>query len=250
MLALSSDSLGGYGLNRIFQFAKEAGYDGLDLVVDKKNYDSQNAEYIKSIIKETGLPVLSMQLPDPSPKDLKKAIDIAKEIECKVIIVQPPTIFSLKKISWLKREVPKIRAKEGISIALENAPAEMILGFIPKHAMNNIVDMKKFKHACIDTTRIALKRQDLIRYYKSLRKYLVHIHLSNVKGARKYYRPDDGILPLESFLTKLKQDEFPGTISMRVNPKYLNAGDDEKVLKNLEEMKDFYEKYFLNAKIS
>lgn len=250
MLALSSDSLGGYGLNRIFKFVKDAGYDGLDLVVDENNYDSKNADYIKKLISDTNLPVLSMQLPDPSPKELKEAIEIAKTIGCKVIIVQPPKILSFKKISWLKREVPKIRAKEGISIALENAPAEMILGFIPKHAMNNIVDMKKFKHACIDTTRIALKRQDLIRYYKSLRKYLVHIHLSNVKGVRKYYLPDDGILPIESFLTKLKQDDFPGTISMRVNPKYLDAGDDEKVMRHLEDMKEFYEKFFLNPKIS
>jgi sugar phosphate isomerase/epimerase len=250
MLALSSDSLGGYGLNRIFKFVKDAGYDGLDLVVDENNYDSKNADYIKKLISDTDLPVLSMQLPDPSPKELKEAIEIAKTIECKVIIVQPPKILSFKKISWLKREVPKIRAKEGISIALENAPAEMILGFIPKHAMNNIVDMKKFKHACIDTTRIALKRQDLIRYYKSLRKYLVHIHLSNVKGVKKYYLPNDGILPIESFLTKLKQDDFPGTISMRVNPKYLDAGDDEKVMRHLEDMKEFYEKFFLNPKIS
>lgn len=28
MLALSTDSLRGYGLNRIFEFAKTAGYDG------------------------------------------------------------------------------------------------------------------------------------------------------------------------------------------------------------------------------
>lgn len=250
MLALSSDSLRGYGLNRIFRFVKNANYDGLDLVVDSRNYDSQNADYVKELIKEYDLPVVSMQLPDPSPKDLKESIEMAKKINCKVIIVQPPTILSFKKISWLKREVPKIRAKESISIALENAPAEMILGFIPKHAMNNIVDMKKFKHACIDTTRIALKRQDLIRYYKSLQKYLVHIHLSNVKGARKYYLPDDGVLPLESFLAKLRQDEFPGTISMRINPKYLSAGDDEKVMNQLGEMKKFYEKYFLNSKNS
>jgi sugar phosphate isomerase/epimerase len=150
----------------------------------------------------------------------------------------------------LKNTVPKIRAKESISIALENAPADLILGIIPKHAMNNIVEMKKFKHACIDTTRIATKRQDLMRVYKSLAKYLVHIHLSNVKGSKGYYLPDDGILPLESFLTKLKQDKFPGTVSMKINPKFLDAGDDEKLLKHLKEMKEYYDKYFTNAKFT
>jgi len=249
MLALSSDSLKGYGLNRIFQFAKEAGYDGLDIKMRADNYDSQNGEYIKKLVNEYKLPVLAVQLNDPTPKSLKKAIEVAKDVGCKVIIIQPPKIFSFRQQSWLKGEVPKIRAKQGISIALENAPADMILGFIPKHAMNNIVEMKKFKHACIDTTRIASKSQDLMRVYKTLEKYLVHIHLSNVKGSKKYYLPDDGILPLESFMTKLNQDKFPGTISMKVNPKYLNAGDDEKVMKHLKEMKEYYEKYFVQAKI-
>lgn len=249
MLALSTDSLTGYGLNRIFQFAKEAGYDGVDIKISENNYDSQNGAYIKKLSDEFAVPVLALQLNDPSPKTLKDTIEIAKTVGCKVIIVQPPKIFSFRQQSWFKSEVPKIRAKEGISIALENAPADMILGFIPKHAMNNIVEMKKFKHACIDTTRIASKSQDLMRVYKSLEKYLVHIHLSNVKGSKKYYLPDDGILPLESFLTKLKQDNFPGTISMKVNPKYIDAGNDEKVMKHLVDMKDYYNKYFAQVKM-
>lgn len=250
MLALSTDSLNGYGLNRIFNFAKKAGYDGVDVHLNEKNFDTQNGVYIKSLSTKYKLPVLALQLPNPTPKKLEKAIEIAKKVNCKVIVVQPPKILNFRQQSWLKTQVPKIRAKESISVALENAPAEMILGFIPKHAMNNIVELKKFKHACIDTTRIAMKRQDLIRMYKSLQKYLVHIHLSNVKGAKKYYLPDDGILPLESFLTKLRQDKFPGTISMKVNPKYIHAGNDEKVLKHLEDMKKYYEKYFKHPKIS
>ena len=247
MLALSTDSLNGYGLNRIFAFAKEAQYEGIDLYIAPKHYDTQNAQYVKSLSDEYKMPIVAMQLPDPTPKRVEKTIAIAKTVNCKVIIVQPPKIFSVRQTSWLKTQVPKIRAKENISIALENAPADMILGFIPKHAMNNLNEMKKFKHACIDTTRVATKRQDLIRVYKSLSKYLVHVHLSNVKGSKKYYIPEDGILPLESFLTKLKQDKFPGAISIKVNPKYLNAGDDEKVMKHLKDMKAYYDKYFTHV---
>jgi len=246
MLALSTDSLRGYGLNRIFEFVKEAGYDGIDLAMDEKNYDTLNADYIKKLSEEYGVPVLSMQLGDATPKKLKIGLEMAKKIGCKVIIIQPPAILNVGQTMWLKNEVPKIRAKENISIALENAPSDLILGFIPKHAMNNIVELKKFKHACIDTTRIALKRQDLIRIYKSLQKYLVHVHLSNVKGSKGYSLPDDGILPLESFLTKMRQDNFPGTVSMKINPKFLQAGEDDKVLKHLEDMKKYYETYFVH----
>jgi len=249
MLALSTDSLNGYGLNRIFGFVKEAGYDGIDLYVSSKHYDTQNADYLKNLSAQYNIPIVSIQLPDPTPKRLEKAIEIAKAVNCKVIIIQPPKIFSIRQTSWLKSEVPKIRAKENISIALENASDDMILGFIPKHAMNNIEEMKKFKHACIDTTRVATKREDLMRLYKTLSKYLVHVHLSNVHGSKKYYLPEDGILPLESFLTKLKQDNFPGSVSIKVNPKYISAGNDEKVIKHLKDTKAYYDKYFTNAEV-
>jgi len=72
MLALSTDSLNGYGLNRIFAFAKEAGYEGLDLYISQKLYDTQNAEYIKNLTAEYKIPIVAMQLPDPLQKDSKK----------------------------------------------------------------------------------------------------------------------------------------------------------------------------------
>ena len=47
MLLLCTDTLRGYGLNRIFKLAKEAGYEGIDLSVDFGLFDTYNKEYIK-----------------------------------------------------------------------------------------------------------------------------------------------------------------------------------------------------------
>ena len=63
MLILSTDSLKGYGLNRIFDFAKEAGYDGIELVLETRIYDTQNVDYINSLVKEYGVPVVAVPLP-------------------------------------------------------------------------------------------------------------------------------------------------------------------------------------------
>jgi len=250
MLSLSSDSLKGYGLNRIFQTVKMAGYNGVDLVIDPKNYDTQNAQYIKSLAESMGVPVVAIQTPpNANPHKIQEAVQMAKILGTRVIVVQPPKIFDFKYIQWLKNEIPKIRQKENISIALENAPSETFLGIIPEHAMGNIIDLKKFKHVCIDTSRIAQKRDDLIRIYKALKKFLVHIHISNVKAGKYYYPLAKGILPLESFLTKLKQDGFSGNISLKVNPKFLEAGDDQKLMKMLEEQKLFYDTYFTNVTV-
>ena len=171
MITLSTDSLKGYGLNRIFKFIKEAGFDGVDLYIDPRDFDTQDADYVKELMEEFKLPVVALQTPmNATAKNVVAAVEMAKKLGAKVLVVQPPKVFNFKYIKWLGAEVPKIRQREEISIALENAPAQMFLGIIPEHAMNNLNELRKFKHAALDTTRIAQKKDDLIRVCHILRK--------------------------------------------------------------------------------
>lgn len=249
MIALSTDSLKGYGISRIFEFIKEAGFDGVDLAVDPKEYDTFDTTYLKKLIEKHNLPIVSIQLPsNTSAKKIQKTVEMAKKLGTKIIIIQPPKLLNFKFTNWLRKEVPKIRQKEKISIALENAPNKLFLGFLPEHAMNNLLELKKFKHACLDTARLATKNEDLLRTYKVLQKYLVHIHVSNFNKGRPYTLPKEGALPLESLLTRLKEDDYKGSVSFKINPKFLKAGKDEEVMDRLAEIKEFYEKYFLKKK--
>lgn len=250
MITLSSDSLRGYGLNRIFRFVKEAGYDGLDLAIDPHNFDTQNSNYVKSLALEFSLPVTALQTPlTANHKTVLVAVSMAKKLGTKVIVVQPPKLLNFQYIKWLSNEVPKIRQREDVSIALENAPSDTFLGIIPEHAMSNLNELRKFKHAALDTTRVAQKKDDLIRVYRVLRKYLVHVHLSNVKKGKGYALPNEGALPLESFLTKLKQDGYQGAISFKISPKFLDAGHDEAVKEHLASCKKFYDEYFVKVEV-
>jgi len=247
MITLSTASLKGYGLNRIFQFTKDAGYNAVDLDVISGQFDTSNSTYINSLIEKYEINVHSVSAPkNTSIKKLKELIKFTKEINAKVLIIQPPKILDFKAIAWIKSEIPRLREKENISIALENAPAGTILGLFSKHAISNNQDLKKFKHVSLDTSRVGDKKQDLIRIYTSLKKYLVHINISNIKGGKKYCPPQEGILPIESLLTKLKTDKFPGAISIKVSPHKLHAGNDEKMLDSLKDIKKFYEKYYIN----
>ena len=246
MITLSTDSLRGYGLNRTFKFIKDAGYDGVDLYIDPRDFDSQNTEYIKELIQQYQLPVVSLQTGiNATAEEIVDAVEMAKALGTKVIVVQPPKMFSFKYIKWLTTEVPKIRQREQISIAMENASAEMFLGIIPERAMNSLNELKKFKHAALDTSRVAQKKEDLIRVFNSINKYLVHVHVSNVKKGKFYALPDEGVLPLESFLTKLKQEGYRGAISFKISPRFMQAGDDKKVAKHLEDCKKFYETHYV-----
>ncbi|MBL4694997.1 sugar phosphate isomerase/epimerase [Candidatus Gracilibacteria bacterium] len=245
MLILCSDALKGYGLNRIFELAKKAKYDGIDLCMNIGQFDSWNSSYLKKLSKETGMPIHSVTAPEHlSTKEIKEVVEIAKKVGAKVVILQPPKVLDFKTAAWLKKEVPKLREKEGISIALENAPAGTFLGFLPSHSMSNTADLKDFKHISLDTARIGEKRKDIMRAYPSFKKFLVHVHLSNVFHGKKYAKPQEGILPLESFLAKLNQDKYPGAISIKVLPKHLHAGEDDLVVEELESIKKYYEKHY------
>jgi sugar phosphate isomerase/epimerase len=251
MITLSTASLRGYGLNRIFELAKQAGYDAVDLDVDFGQFDTYNADYIKKLTQEYDLPVHAVSAPDQiANKRIKDLVKLTKKIGARILILQPPKLLEFKLASWLRKEIPKLREKEFLSIALENAPAGTFLGFIPEHAMANAQELKKFKHISLDTARIGEKKQDLIRAYTAFKKYLVHIHLSNLYHGKKYAPLQQGILPLESFLTKLKQDKYPGAISIKIQPKHLNAGEDEKVIEELKRAKKYYEKYYANINIA
>lgn len=249
MLLLCTDSLKGYGLNRIFEFAQKAGYDGIDLAVDFGLFDTYNTEYIESLIEQYKMPVHAISAPKQiAEKRINEIVKLAKKLHTKIVVLQPPKILNFKLANWLRTEIPKLREKEQLSIALENAPAGTFLGFIPEHAMSNLNELKKFKHVALDTSRIGEQRDDLIRKYSSLRKYLVHVHLSNLHAGKKYHLLNEGILPLESFLTKLKQDGYPGALSIKIRPKLLHAGEnDSEILDSLEKTKNFYQKYYANV---
>ncbi len=250
MITLSTDSLKGYGLNRIFKIVKEAGFDGIDLFVDPHDFDTQDTDYIKGLTSEYKLPVVAIQTAQTgNARTLIDAVEMAKKLGTKVIVVQPPKMFNFKYIKWLTTEVPKIRQREEISIALENASGETFLGIIPEHAMNNLNELRKFKHAALDTTRVAQKKDDLIHVFHMLRKFLVHVHLSNVKKGKGYALPSEGSLPLESFLTKLKQEGYRGAISYKINPRFLEAGNEDRVQKHLADCKKFYEEYFVKIAV-
>lgn len=101
MLLLSTSSLTGYGLHRIFQFAKKANYTGLDIALGMLNYDVWDEEYIFQLSQEFQLPVLSLTAPgkDMSQEKLRKIMQIAEKLHVQVVTFSPPHITD-KDTSW------------------------------------------------------------------------------------------------------------------------------------------------------
>ncbi|MDH5597352.1 MAG: sugar phosphate isomerase/epimerase, partial [Candidatus Peregrinibacteria bacterium] len=244
--ALHTNSLSKYGLNRIFEFAKKAGYDGIEIGVDKNSFDTQNAEYIKQLSEQYGLPVLALHSPiNGTARSVEHVIDMAEYLDCPVVVITPPKLLDFKFANWLKKETPKIRKKKHIQLAMVNAPGKTVLGFLPDRAMNSVADLKKFGMVALDCSSAASKKWgNLMSVYNHLSKIVVHVHLSNINKHKEYALPNEGILPLESFLKKLKATDYKGSISLRVRPTELHAGDDDKVISALKKAKEFIDEFY------
>lgn len=244
MITLHTASLGQYGLNRIFEFVAAAGYDGIEIAVDKNNFDTQNAEYIKKLSEEYKVPVIALHTPsNGGKKAVEHVIEMASFLKANVIVISPPKLTDFRFTRWLKKEIPNLRKKKKIQITLANGGGDTLFGFLPAKALNNKADLKSFGAVTIDTSMVASKKEDLIRFYESLKKMVNHVHLSNVHQHKEYSMPEEGILPLESFIKKLKNNDYKGAISLKVRPSELIAGDDEEVVKKLKSAKEFIEKY-------
>jgi len=244
MLLFSTDSLKGYGLNRIFQIAKEAKFDGIELVLSNI-VDTRDISYVKKLSKSFELPVKVIATEKKTnKKSIRVALEMAQELKSKVVSIYPPKILNFELSSFLKKKAPLLRSKYKIIIALDNAPSENIFGILPQYAMNSSVAQKKFRYASFDTSNIYSHHKDLLSAYEELSRNIVHIHLSNVKDGKIHYFPETGILPLESFLKKLRINKYAYSISLKVNPKFFPIGDNEKVIEMLIKSRKFYEKYF------
>jgi sugar phosphate isomerase/epimerase len=170
---------------------------------------------------------------------------MAVYLKCPVVVITPPKLLDFKFANWLKKKTPSLRKKKHVQIALLNAPGKTVLGFLPDRAMNSLSDMKKFGMAALDTSSAASKKWgNLMSVYNHLKKLIVHVHLSNINRHKEYSLPNEGILPLESFLKKLKTSNYKGTLSIRVRPTELSAGDDDKVIAKLKKVKAFVDEFF------
>src|SRR3989344_4597484 len=97
MFLLSTDSLRGYGLNRIFGFAKEVGFGGIEVGLDLRQFDGQNADYLNELKKQYDLPIRTVSaFADSTIKQTTLVLDIALGVGAKTVVLEPPRLFDFK----------------------------------------------------------------------------------------------------------------------------------------------------------
>ena len=92
MLLLSTSSLAGYGLHRIFEFAKKSEYDGIDLCIDFSAFDTFNAEYLRKLSADFGVKIVSVTMPEKqlTTNQLEFVLQMAADLGVKMVNIHPP----------------------------------------------------------------------------------------------------------------------------------------------------------------
>lgn len=249
MLLLSTSSLSGYGLHKIFLLTKQAEYDGIDLSVDFDMYDTCDAGYIDSLITLVDIPVISISAPERrlTKKQFDQILTLASDLWVGVVNVHPPHRLDKEK-DWFGDYLKLVATKyPGITINVINAPPKTWLFVISEYGDARPETIKKItEHTALSIENVdPASGVDLMKTSILLGSTMGFVYLSDKTDEDSGLFPGDWTMPLESLLIKLKEVWYNGYFSLAVNSNELGAGEgDETVTKNIKRCRTFLAKYF------
>lgn len=244
MILLSSQSFPHYGLERFFQFAKETGFEGIEITVNE-NFDTQNPEYLKSLSERFELPIRAFSMPHKKEDNFYEAFQrTVREFPRTSLNLATPQNFSFGYKKWMENIVPKLCQKYDLRLNRRNVTSKLMFGMIPDRVDNSLFSLREKGHVCLDLSALWMTKEEPMRTVDFLSDKLRHVYLSNVFKNIPYSPLPAGVLPLESFLKKLAQIHFSGDFTLVISPKSLQEGNDEKMVETLKDSRDFFDNYF------
>ena len=254
-LLLASDTLVGYWLDMVFMVAKDVWYEGIDLAL-RNNFDAWNVDYVKRLSKNYEMPVYVIQTSDSlNKKELNYAIELAQELKCRNIVVNPPKYYNRRAVKFIEENLPAYQKHYSkLVFSLRNPPKDLVLNLVPKYAFLNIAEIFKsmWLKVALDIVNIEEEKFDniLIKKLPNLLPYVSVIYLSDKDKLGKWYLPLwEWNLKIPSFLKKLKQLEYDGVFSVKLKISKKDLADIEKVKLMLKKCKTYYLENYVNLKL-
>jgi sugar phosphate isomerase/epimerase len=236
-VVFSTGSLHPFGLERIFGWAAEAGFDGVEVMMDDR-WDTHQPAYLAELVEKYGLPILALHPPIYAgawrlgrEETLVRSARLARRVSCPLVVAHPPPPGPPLR-RWAAG--PLAAAREDVAVAVENMPANSPGFFgvrrgschLPEH-LSGVGDVT------LDTSHVGASGVDLLAAREALAGQLRHVHLSDsnlVVGKDDHRLPGKGRLPLKPFLAALAADGYPGAVSLELKPWPLGTPDPEVIL--------------------
>lgn len=234
-IVLSSDTLSGYGLDLIFEIAKNVWFDGIDLAT-WKNYDARNEKYVAKLATKHELPVKVVQVsPKLNAKEMEQAFDLCDALDVKVVSMNAPTTFNFSSYNFITTNIKHYHDQQiQKNFAIINPAQKSIAWLIPKYRFANIVDIvKKYK------TQLALDIANLdeetlethfFRKAKQFIPYISVVYLSDKTRSGKWHvPPGEWSLKIPQLLKIFAKEWYHGLYSVKIDISKKDLSDVDKV---------------------
>jgi sugar phosphate isomerase/epimerase len=220
-------------IENIFFYAKEAGFDGCDLLIDTK-FDSDN--YLERVqhcldilpVHSIHAPFMKLRTWGTKTDMLARTIDIARTVGAKVVNFHPPSWFALEVqfFKWF-REVKDFQKELGcddVFLAIENMPRSGTRLMLASYILNDLNDLVDFGvernlYFTFDTTHFGTFGDDIVagflRVFKTGR--LKNIHLSDHGSHRSHLFLGKGDLPIVKFLNTIRRLGYDEMITLELD---------------------------------
>lgn len=228
-LLFSSAAFFARPLANTFGIVAETGYAGVEVMVTK-DPASQDPARMRALSKEHGLAIRAIHAPsllvtrkvwgtDPIGK-IDRAIRVAEEAEVPLVVMHPPYRWQRSYRRWLDQELPRLEARTGITVAIENMfPVRMGRRGVTFHANQDLDELEGIPHLVLDTSHAAVAGHDLVEVRRRFGERLRHVHLSDNagKGWDSHLPPGEGVLDLDAFCADLVDSGYEGAVSLEVD---------------------------------
>jgi sugar phosphate isomerase/epimerase len=241
-VAFSTGSLYPFGLNRAYSWAAEAGFDGVEIMMDER-WDTHQSAYLDHLAQTHGLRIVALHQPlhrgawNLAPEEtLVRVAKFARSMDVPVVVTHPPPPGRLLQ-RWSAGPLREAR-EQGVAVAVENMPRGeprriFSIGryrscYLPEHLLG-------LGDVTLDTSHVGASKVDLMRAYSILVGQLRHVHLSDsdLTGGDQHRLPGKGRLPLRPFLSALATSDYPGVVCLELKPWPLGAPNPETILERM-----------------
>ncbi len=254
MIALSTASLYKEDLKTVFEWAKEIGFEGIELNIDYRP-ETQDKKLLYKLKETYQFPIVSIHVPCNFRHrrlwgrgmriKIEKSTEIAKFLGTPIIVTHVPILWQFEYVHWLSVDLNAFEKEKGIVIAIENIGLTPILGFkFNLHWYNRLEALSRFSNLTLDTSHLGSLEIDISRAYKLLQYKIKHIHLSNYSNGIEHCLLTSEGLPIKEFLEYLSNATYRGAIVLEFSPYSLGYPDLKKVKMNLHQNLEFCHKYF------
>lgn len=258
-----------------FRWAAEAGFDGIEVMIDQR-YSTRDPIFLNRLSEKFNIPIYAVHnsffynLSDwPDGSDaiamIKKTVELAQQVHAKVVVVHLP----LKVGSCIVSAPGKVRRgmhfpnpdkalyhwiKEGgfaeyqesidIKLCVENMPKRSIPLLVKDLVYWNSMEewSQVHEYLTLDTTHWGTWNKQPVDAIKMAGKRVRHIHLSNFNG-KEHQMPENGHLDLGAVLDYVNTSPNEISVTFESHPGALDYRDEDKILNNLRKVVAFCQRY-------